>query len=199
MKLTTQSLPKKLNPWNWFKHEQSNEQGAQIPVTRAQSVAPWFDGGRDPFTQLHRAMDALFDDAFRSFGMPGLRTGFSSGPYAEGSNMAGLNAPLDVSGDDKQYHVTLDVPGLQEQDLHIEVSQGALTIRGEKEEQQTQQEQHYYRSERRYGSFQRTLNLPDDAAADDISAELKDGVLRLTIPRVALPASDAKRIEINAH
>lgn len=70
-------------------------------------------------------------------------------------------------------------------------------ISGNKEEKSEQKDQHYYRIERSYGAFRRTLALPEDADKEAISANMKDGVLELTIPRKALPRKDIRQIPIN--
>ena len=90
------------------------------------------------------------------------------------------------------------MPGLSESDISIDVSNDVLTIRGSKEEKAEQNEKHVYRMERRYGSFQRTLSLPSDANTDDITAQLKDGVLNLVIAKKDVPPEDVKRIPINS-
>ncbi|UVW36324.1 Hsp20/alpha crystallin family protein [SAR92 clade bacterium H455] len=105
---------------------------------------------------------------------------------------------VDISGDDKQYEIVLDAPGLSEEDLAIEVKDDVLTIKGEKEEKHEQGDKQFYRVERSYGSFQRTLSLPVDATTDGIKAKLTDGVLRLRIPRSQPQQSNVKHIAISS-
>lgn len=105
---------------------------------------------------------------------------------------------IDVSGDDNRYEIELDVPDLSESDISIDVHDDVLTIKGQKEQRSENKDKHFYRVERSYGSFQRTLSLPDDANADEIKAELKKGVLRLEIPRRQVPEKDVKRIPISS-
>ena len=181
----------KLKPWNWFKHEEDQATSAGLPVTRSQSAdkaAAHYSPGS--LLGLHRDMDRLFDDAFRSFGMPSL--------FAD-SSMAKLYRPqIDVSADDNHYEIALDVPDMSESDLSIEVKNDVLMIKGEKEDRTEKKDKHFYRVERSCGSFQRTLSLPDDANADEISADLNKGVLRLSIPRRQTAAEDVKRISISS-
>jgi len=111
--------------------------------------------------------------------------------------LASLYRPqIDVSGDDKHYEIKLDVPGMSESDLSIEVRDDLLLISGEKREDSEDKGKHYYRVERSYGAFQRTLALPDDANADEIDARLEKGVLRLEIPRRESSAQKVRRIDI---
>lgn len=186
-----------LKPWNWFKHEDvTKASSASIPIKHGSSEPIHGGSPFDSFLQLHREMDRLFDDAFRSFGMPTLSRPMGSASQPLWSTELFFRPSTDVSGNEKQYTIALELPGMKEEDIRIELKDRVLTIQGEHTSKSEDDAQEYYRVERRYGSFQRTLTLPDDAAADDISATMKDGVLSLTIPRVALPHQDVKRIEI---
>ena len=182
----------KLNPWNWFKHEENSDSNSAIPVTRDQSAAsPGSLSSAGSLLGLHREMDRLFNEAFRSFGLPSQ------------NSTDGLVAPLyrpqiDVSGDDNRYEIALDVPDMSESDISIDVRDDVLTIKGQKEQRSENKDKHFYRVERSYGSFQRTLSLPDDADADKIRAELNKGVLRLEIPRRQVAEKDVKRIPISS-
>ena len=182
----------KLNPWNWFKHEENSDSNVAVPVTRDQSAGiPGTLSSGGSLMNLHREMDRLFNEAFRSFGMPSLNS-------AEGS-MSTLYWPqIDVSGDDNRYEIALDVPDMLESDISIDVRDDVLTIKGQKEQRTENKDKHFYRVERSYGSFKRTLSLPDDANADEIKAELDKGVLRLEIPRRQIADKDVKRIPISS-
>jgi len=183
----------KLKPWNWFKHEEGVNGGHQVPVSREQAAGPL--PGRDgSLMNLHRDMDRWFEDAFRSFGMPSL----PARTMAD-TRLPGFFRPkIDVSADANCYEISLDVPGLNESDLTLEVKDDVLTIQGQKEERSENKAKHYYRVERSYGSFRRTLALPEDANADEIKANLDRGVLKLEIPRRAAVKEDVKRISISS-
>lgn len=185
-----------LNPWNWFKHEDSSRLST-IPVKRAanepeQKSLP--ERKHFPVFQLHREIDRLFDEAFRGFGAPSL---YSDWFGDDAFNRIDFQAKLNVASDDNNYHVSLEAPGLTEKDITLELNQGVLTIRGEKKEESETKERHYYRVERSYGSFQRVLALPEDCDQTAINASMKNGVLEITLPRKALPASETKQIPIN--
>ena len=186
----------KLKPWNWFKHEEAGNGGGQrVPVRRDQAENLPF-GGASSLMSLHRDMDRWFDDACKAFGMPSLAT--RPGPRnLFGTGMPGFFRPqIDVSGDENCYEISLDLPGLKEEDLSLEIKDDVLAIKGSKDERSEDKNKHYYRVERSYGSFQRTLALPDDANADEITARLDKGVLRLEIPRRSSVEKDVKRISI---
>jgi len=188
----------KLKPWNWFKHEEGGNGGGQpIPVSRAQVENPRASSAGS-LMSLHRDMDRWFEDAFKSFAMPSFPSMFESAGGV-GAKLSGFYRPqIDVSGDNNCYEISLDVPGLTDSDLSLEVKDDVLVIKGEKEERSEDKDKHYYRVERSYGSFQRTLSLPDDANADEIKANLDKGVLRLEIPRRAIAEQEVKRISISS-
>ena len=186
----------KMNPWNWFKHEDGGQGGIQqIPVARdeASGLAVANDG--DSLVRLYDEMDKLFDEMFSSFGLPAIRPN-ATRRLKKLLPTVGFVPKIDVAGDDKSYEVVLDVPGLSESDLSIDVKGDRLIIKGQKEEKSESKDKQFYRVERSYGSFQRTLSLPDDAEVNDIQATLKDGVLKLAIPRKDVVTQDVKRINI---
>jgi len=188
----------KLKPWNWFKHEESGTgKESQIPVIRSEAENIPL-AGPGSLMSLHRDMDRWFEDTFKSFGMPSL----DSNPQSRampGISLSNIYRPqIDVSADSNRYEINLDVPGLTESDLSLEVKDDVLTIKGHKEERTEDKDKHYYRVERSYGSFQRTLALPDDAIGDEIKANLDNGVLRLEIPRRETATQEVKRISINS-
>jgi HSP20 family protein len=167
---------KKWAPWNWFRKEQEDQRGASsLPVQR--NELPASGGPLSPMLQLHREIDRLFDDAFRGFGMPMLSSRFPS-------DWPGLLKPaLDIQETDKQYRISLEVPGVEEKDIQLVLDDDVLTVRGEKRQEQEKTEGGYHRIERAYGSFQRALNLPEDANQDSIKASFKNGVLTVTIDK----------------
>jgi|28_taG_2_1085356.scaffolds.fasta_scaffold00003_189 HSP20 family protein len=201
----------KLKPWNWFKHE--DDSTTQIPVTKNTATG---EGSSEKqilptpqnqavgsLMQLHNEMDRLFDDVWRSFGVPSTSRLFRQNPAAGGSIFSNAvlgdyRANLDISGDEKEYEVTIDLPGMSEDDVQIELNGNTLIVKGKKEEKNESKDKQYYRVERSVGSFQRTLSLPEDADLDNISANIKNGLLAVHIPRKALPKDDVKRISISS-
>ncbi|MGH8104256.1 MAG: Hsp20/alpha crystallin family protein [bacterium] len=90
--------------------------------------------------------------------------------------------------------IKADLPGLNKDDVQVEVENNILTIRGEKKEEHEVKEENYYRQERSYGSFQRVFQLPRTVKADGINASFKNGVLEVTLPKVE--AAKPKKIEV---
>ena len=90
---------------------------------------------------------------------------------------------IDVKSDDKAYTVHAEVPGVKKDDIQLEVHDGILILKGEKKEEISDNKTAHV-IERRFGSFERSMRLPDDADVDSISATHADGVLIVTIPRI---------------
>ena len=197
----------KLKPWNWFKHEDQSTH--QIPVSRNEVTNNTRENTKTLTTpehqafgsllQFHQEMDRLFDNVWRSFGMPSNTTSERTlgNTLFENSTLGNYRANLDVSGDETEYEIFIDLPGLSEEDIDIELNGNTLTIKGQKEEKSETKDKQYYRVERSMGAFQRTLSLPDDADRNDISASMKNGLLMIKIPRRAVPKEDVKRISIS--
>jgi HSP20 family protein len=184
---------KKLAPWNWFKKEEEDG-GAVVPVKRKEQKSTLNDNvSYHPIIQLHREMDRLFENALRGFGLSSI----SNELFTPLSSSGLLKPELDVAVTDKEYSITVEVPGVNEKDVKIEIVDNTMTIRGEKKQEKEEKEKDYYRVERSYGSFQRVLSLPEDANQDDVKATFKNGVLTIKMPRKALPIkTDLKKIEI---
>jgi HSP20 family protein len=174
---------KKWAPWNWFRKEQDTRQEpANVPVAKANLPATLPPASLDPLLQLHREVERLFDDAFRGFGVQWPRLALPGVPSA----WPGLLRPaLDIQETDKQYRITLEVPGVEEKDIQITLDDDVLWIRGEKRQEQEHKDAQYHCVERSYGSFQRALDLPEDADQDAIKASFKNGVLSITIDKRA--------------
>ncbi|NOZ54900.1 MAG: Hsp20/alpha crystallin family protein [Gammaproteobacteria bacterium] len=160
---------KKLSPWNWFKTEE--QQATALPTSRS-------DHFGFPVTRLHREIDHLFDDFFRGAGFPSLLE-----EHLPVATAQLLKPKLDISETDEKYEVRIEVPGVDKDNISIDIDNDTLTIRGEKKMEKENKSEKYHFIERSYGSFQRVLALPADADRDLIDANFKDGVLRLTITK----------------
>ena len=104
---------------------------------------------------------------------------------------------LDVLSDDKNYFVHVEIPGINCDDVKLEVKDRLLTLSGEKKNEKVEgDKKEHYVSERSWGSFYRELMLPDDADVDNITATHKNGVLSINIPKIVSKES-IKNININ--
>ena len=151
-----------------------------IPVGRDRNVAR----SDNPFMSLQREIDRLFDDFTRGF------PAFSTGGTAE------LLPSIDVTETDKQIEITAELPGLEEKDVQVNLADNVLTFRGEKKAEKEEKDKSYRLVERSYGSFVRSLELPEGVDANTIKASIDKGVLTVTVPKPA-PAQ-AKKIEVKA-
>jgi HSP20 family protein len=155
-------------------------------------LIPWNNGSRNlslqrnegnPFLALHREMNRLFDDAFRSFDVG-----------AFGSQAMGWPS-VEVSETDKEVKVVAEIPGLEEKDVEVELANGVLTISGEKKSETVDKERRF--SERHYGRFERSIPV-DDVDQDKVAAAFKNGVLTVTLPKSPTAQQKVKRIAINS-
>ena len=158
-----------------------------MPFTR--STAPSRTGfDLDPFFSMRRDMDRMFEDMLKGFG--------GGVPAAFGN---GASAPkMDVKETDQGIEVTAELPGVDEKDVEVELVDDVLTIRGEKkvEKEEGDKEKGYYVSERSYGSFSRSVQLPFSIDPDKVSADFSKGVLKVSVPRPAEIQAKAKKIPV---
>jgi HSP20 family protein len=139
------------------------------------------------------------DDLFDRFS-DGVET-FSLKPFAELENLWTSRtslAPLavDVSETDNAYTITAELPGVEEKNIDVNVQNGVLTIKGEKQAEREEKGKNRYLSERSYGSFQRMFGLPKGTDDSKVAAGFHNGILTVSIPKSAQPA--ARKIEVKA-
>ena len=154
-------------------------------------LIPWNNGSRDvslhrnepnPFLALHREMNRLFDDAFRSFDVAPFSAQAMGWPNVEVNETA------------NEVKVIAELPGLAEKDVNLELRDGLLTISGEKRSETEDKERRF--SERYYGRFERSIRV-DDVDPDKVEASFKNGVLTVTLPKLPTAQQKVKRIAIN--
>jgi len=178
---------------------QSNEQSSRERglTRREQSYTSRF--GNNPFSFMRRfseEMDRLFEDfGVGSRGlMPSFGRGFSSdlGEFGQG-----LWSPqIETFEREGQLVIRADLPGLSKDDVNVEVTDDAITISGKRHNENEEQREGYYRSERSYGSFYRQIPLPEGVNADDAQATFRNGVLEITMDAPQLQ-SHKRRLEIS--
>ena len=102
----------------------------------------------------------------------------------------------DISETEKEYLVKAELPGVEREDVKVTVERGVLTIQGERRQEKDEKGEKQHRVERMYGTFFRSFSLPENAAAGDIRAESKDGVLFVHIPKVKIEKAKAVQIKV---
>ncbi len=138
-----------------------------------------------PFSLLRREMDSLFDNFFR---------GFDLEPFE--SRMGAFSPKVDVTENDKEIKISAELPGLDEKDIDVSLQKDMLTIKGEKKEEKEDKGKDFYRMERSYGSFSRTIPLPAEVETDKVEARFKKGVLSITLPKTAKAVAEKKKIAV---
>lgn len=173
----------------------------EVPVQRMDegrsgAVDTYGDIGLAP---LLRQTEDLFDRLFQGFGgslFP--HGGFGSFPHggflSERDSVPSLQ--LDMSETENAFHVSAELPGVDEKDIDVSISAGALTIRGEKRSERKEEQGDVYRMERSYGKFERTLLLPGEVDEDRIEASFRRGVLDITLPKSEAAREQVKRVPV---
>ena len=103
---------------------------------------------------------------------------------------------IDITENETGFEVRAEVPGIDKKDIDITLSEGLLTIKGEKKFENEEKKETYHRRESRYGSFSRSFQLSTEVENDGIEANYKDGVLRITLPKAE--AAAPKKIEVKS-
>jgi HSP20 family protein len=99
---------------------------------------------------------------------------------------------------EKEYEISAELPGIDENNVEIKLANNTLTIKGEKNEEKEDRQKDYYMSERRYGSFRRTFALPDGIDTDKIEANFVKGVLTVKLPKTTAAQQAEKKIAVKA-
>lgn len=144
----------------------------------------------DPFFRLQNEMNRLFDDVF--FSPPRLSSAWSGG---EGMMMT---PQVDLKETPDALEASVDLPGVKEDDIDVEIADNVLTLRGEKrfEREEGREGGGYHFVERSYGSFARSIPLPVEIDEDRVEASFSNGVLRLSMPKRPEARTRARKIAI---
>jgi len=143
----------------------------------------------DALLDLRTQMNNLFDEFFeRPFGLS---------PFFSDSTFMGDFAPrLDISETDKEITISAELPGVEPDDLNISLDRNILSISGEKHTEKEESGKRFYRVERSYGSFHRSIPLPKEVDENKIDATFKRGVLTVRLPKIRFAQEKSKRITI---
>jgi HSP20 family protein len=133
-------------------------------------------------------MDRMFDDF-------GLERPWRGMPLWRGVQEETWAPQVDVFQKNDRLIIKADLPGLSKDDVSVEVTEDAVTIRGERKTERQEEREGYYQTERRYGSFYRVVPLPTGAMSDQAKAIFRDGVLEVTMPSPPA-ATRGRRLEI---
>jgi HSP20 family protein len=156
-------------------------------------LTPWRRGsltsgsswGSGALSDLHRQINRLFDELFESGPLTRLTGGFGGGTGWP---------QLEIEQQDDRIEVVAELPGVDEKDIELSIEDGVLSLTGEKRSERKDDNGY---SERSYGRFERRIALPSDVEEERCSADFRNGVLRVTIPRSA-QKSKGRRIPIGS-
>ncbi len=164
--------------------------GVRDLVPRGESGGPRVPARRRdlaPYYSLQREIDRLFNDFLD----------MASWPFGERSGV--FSPRVNVSDLDTSIEVTVELPGLDEKDIEVTLARDTLTIKGEKKQEREDRAENYFRIERSYGSFSRSIPLPTNMVElEKVEAVFKNGLLTVTIPKLEEAQEVSKRIEVKA-
>lgn len=147
------------------------------------------EGYLQPFDDLRKEIDRVFSD-------------FSSGiqwPAWTSLGKEGEIVPsIDVHETEKQIRISVELPGVDEKDVDVSVADDMLTISGEKKSEVEKKDGDYYRSERSFGSFSRSMSFPFSISEKSVDAQFRKGVLTVTIKKPAEAKPKTKKIAVKA-
>jgi len=143
---------------------------------------------QDPFMALQHEMNRLFSD---------FSTGFGMEPWSE-EMTHGWVPSVNVAETDKDVTITAELPGMEEQDIDVSLTNDVLTLKGEKKSESEDKGKNFYRSERHYGAFHREVQLPAEVESDKAEAKFKNGVLAITLPKSKTAQQQVKKIAVKS-
>ena len=145
---------------------------------------------KNPVTSLQSDVNRLFDDFFNNgFEEHSLLPSAWSGDKL-------VTPAVDIVENDKNFKVEAELPGMDQDDVEVTINDSYLTVKGEKKESKEDKTDNYVCRERYYGSYQRTIALPDSANADKAKATFNKGVLQIEIPKKEEAIKPSKKLEI---
>lgn len=170
------SMVKNLIPWDWFKGVETDSKRTPASIIN------------QPFSKLYSEMEKIAQDVFNEY-LPDI-------PKTSELGVNFLTPRLNISETEKEYKVSVEIPGVKEKEIDLSINKNVLMIKAHKKEEKEDKDERYHRIERYYGTFQRSIALPEDAKQDSVEAKFKDGVLNIIIEKNKEMQSNIKKIEV---
>ncbi len=161
---------------------------AETGTTRRIRVPAGSGNVWEPFARLRGELDRMFDDI----------PGNAFGPRMMQRFHEQMDPAIELSDKKDEYQLVAEVPGMDSSEIDIKLSEGVLRISGEKSESHSEEGDSFMFSERSYGSFERAVKLPDGVDHKKISADVKDGLLTVHLPKSAEAIEKERKIPIKA-
>ena len=168
-----------------FATDSSNHPSFDITTTTIMKVLTHWNPLRDIHELQHRVFNALGN------------TATAAGECEAKAAVAEWVPVVDILEDEKEYLVKAELPGVARENVHVTVEKGRLSIKGERVFEKEEDGRKYHRVERSYGTFQRSFNLPENADAEKIEAEFKEGVLFVHLPKQEKPKPREIEVKVN--
>jgi HSP20 family protein len=141
----------------------------------------------NPFDVFQKEVNRLFDDFSRDFDLA---------PFRTVGERRLFSPSIDVKEDNKEIIVKAELPGMEEKDVEVLLTENALTLQGEKKEEKEDKGEGYYHMERKYGSFHRVIPVSAGIDTNKVKATFKNGVLTVTIPKTEEEKAKGKKITV---
>jgi HSP20 family protein len=141
-----------------------------------------------------REMDEA-QNRFNPFFLAGFPNRMGSGEI-DSLTVADWSPDVDISEDDRGYLLKADLPEMKKDDVRVTVEDGILCVSGERKSVKEDQKRKFHRIERSFGNFQRSFTLPEDADSTKVTAEFRDGVLKVHLPTTPIARSKAIEVQV---
>lgn len=145
------------------------------------------------YNRIQRDIGRLMEDFF---GSRDLLTDWSV--FSPAFEAVEYTPSVDVTESKKEYRVTAEIPGMKADDIELNFTDNVLSIRGEKETEDREEDEDYVRMERSYGSFYRSIPFSVQIEDNKIKAEYKNGLLHIRLPKAATAISNSKKIPVSS-
>ena len=180
--------------------KQARESGQAISRREPESrgVRRWESRYSTPFDFMNRMtdeMDRWFDRVSRDVGFP-RRSWMSRSAFGSPAGQGIWSPRIEAFQKGDKFIVRAELPGLKKDQVNVELTDDALTIRGERREEHEEEREGYYHSEREYGEFHRTIPLPEGVIGESAQANFRDGVLEVTMQAAPSEANRGRKLEI---
>ncbi|PIR00881.1 MAG: heat-shock protein Hsp20 [Nitrospinae bacterium CG11_big_fil_rev_8_21_14_0_20_45_15] len=161
-----------------------------IPWNRDKENGVFKSDSNHPIVTLQKEMNRMFENFSKSF--------FDFPAMQNDMGLTQLISPkIDVVETEKEIKVTVELPGMEEKDINVNFAGDMLVIKGEKKSEKEEKKEDYCFTERSYGSFHRSIPISTAVDRDKVDAKLKNGVLKVTLPKTAEAQKETKKIKIN--
>ena len=165
--------------------------------SKSKDVVPSLFDWQSPLFDLRKEIDQAFSNVLKGWPRIWDQESFKSAGLPAAFGHADVSPKVEMSESDGAYEITAELPGLDEKEVEVSLRQGLLTLSGEKRAEREEKKKDYYLSERSYGAFKRSFRIPDDVESDKITAQMKKGLMTITMPKSAERKAKARKIAIN--